>query len=156
MFDFAKVKEGLGLSEDIKIVINKNDHGFSIKIQNRSHSIGRKIGRQNKNQGKKVIVKTFHEILVDQGLYQPDICYKCKAHCTCEAHHIVPRSAGGKDDPDNGVWLCNRCHVGDGGIHLGKWKIEEIIEEIHLHELKIRYGVIRDEKKNQLSSTTVY
>ena len=31
-----------------------------------------------------------------------------KPNC-CE-HHILPKSLGGTDDPENKVWLCAECH----------------------------------------------
>jgi hypothetical protein len=39
-------------------------------------------------------------------------CYRCgsKRKRGLSAHHIVPRIEGGKDDPDNLITLCNKCH----------------------------------------------
>jgi hypothetical protein len=34
---------------------------------------------------------------------------RCFAHAS-QAHHVLPRSRGGTDDPDNGVGLCMRHH----------------------------------------------
>jgi 5-methylcytosine-specific restriction endonuclease McrA len=28
----------------------------------------------------------------------------------CVEHHILPKSLGGKDTPENKVWLCAECH----------------------------------------------
>lgn len=37
-------------------------------------------------------------------------CIVCLAPASGE-HHIVPRSAGGSDDPENLVLLCAACHA---------------------------------------------
>lgn len=47
-----------------------------------------------------------------------------KGRCRCcggmgtQAHHIVYRSHGGKDDPKNLIWACARCHR---EIHVKVW-----------------------------------
>jgi len=40
-------------------------------------------------------------------------CCVCREHkgIKLEVHHIVPRSRGGTDDPDNGIPLCFDCHA---------------------------------------------
>lgn len=37
-------------------------------------------------------------------------CQECGYFKHLEVHHIVPRSKGGSDDPNNLVTLCQRCH----------------------------------------------
>jgi 5-methylcytosine-specific restriction endonuclease McrA len=37
-------------------------------------------------------------------------CQRCGSTRQLEAHHIVPISAGGSDDPANGITLCKDCH----------------------------------------------
>ena len=45
-------------------------------------------------------------------------CQYCKTkQCTLEVHHIVFRSNGGSDEPDNLITLCRNCHR---ELHLGK------------------------------------
>ena len=40
------------------------------------------------------------------------VCERCEAvdGRKLYAHHLLPRSRGGPDDPDNGAALCRRCH----------------------------------------------
>ena len=40
------------------------------------------------------------------------ICRCCGKRATTngDPHHILYRSHGGKDEPENLVWLCRRCH----------------------------------------------
>ncbi|MDM8551911.1 RNA-guided endonuclease IscB [Desulfobacterales bacterium HSG2] len=45
-------------------------------------------------------------------------CRECgRRNCRLEAHHIIPRSGGGKDTIKNMITLCKRCH---GKVHDGK------------------------------------
>ena len=37
-------------------------------------------------------------------------CQECGFYKHLEVHHIVPKSKGGTDDPENLVTLCQRCH----------------------------------------------
>ncbi len=82
-------------------------------------------------------------------------CFKCRHHRKVHYHHIVPRGAfkgknlpGGYtgDEPDNKIPLCDECHVGGNGIHAGKWKIEDVLPHEKLVELRIRYGVRREDE----------
>ena len=46
------------------------------------------------------------------------ICQYCKTkQCTLEVHHIIFRSNGGSDEPDNLITLCRQCHR---DLHLEK------------------------------------
>lgn len=47
-------------------------------------------------------------------------CALCRERKPLQAHHILPRSAGGKNVVENLASLCNDCHepLGTGG----KWK----------------------------------
>jgi ATP-dependent DNA helicase RecQ len=38
-------------------------------------------------------------------------CGRCLTHPATGTHHIIPRSSGGKDEPDNLIPLCNECHT---------------------------------------------
>ena len=49
------------------------------------------------------------------------ICQYCKTkQCTLEIHHIIFRSNGGSDEPDNLITLCRNCHR---ELHLGKFSL---------------------------------
>jgi hypothetical protein len=37
-------------------------------------------------------------------------CQECSYYKHLEVHHIIPKSKGGSDDPENLVTLCQRCH----------------------------------------------
>ncbi|WP_407116261.1 DEAD/DEAH box helicase [Bradyrhizobium sp. LMG 9283] len=41
-------------------------------------------------------------------------CVECKTKCSraeADVHHLLPRSAGGRDDPSNLITLCDGCHA---------------------------------------------
>lgn len=42
---------------------------------------------------------------------QHEVCEICKERKPLEVHHIVPLSEGGKNDFDNFIALCGKCHV---------------------------------------------
>ena len=46
-------------------------------------------------------------------------CQECGYFKHLEVHHIVPKSKGGGDNPENLVTLCTRCHKKVHGFH---WK----------------------------------
>lgn len=77
--------------------------------------------------------------------YEPleNYCLKCRRFTQVYYHHVVSKGAGGGDDFDNKIPLCEDCHTGNNGLHAGKWKIEEVVPEYKLAELKIRYNVRR-------------
>lgn len=37
-------------------------------------------------------------------------CRSCRAVFGCDAHHLLARSLGGKDEMSNLVWTCRECH----------------------------------------------
>ncbi len=118
-----KVKEGLDLPKYTKIMVTKVTNGFNIRIKADNKP---KI-RSFNNTGPKVTR-----------------CAKCGEIQYCHDHHIIPISAGGKEDDDNRLPLCFNDHVGNNGIHNGKWKVEDIVPIQKLHELQIRYNIIKE------------
>ena len=51
-------------------------------------------------------------------------CQHCKTkQGTLEVHHIIFRSNGGSDEPDNLITLCRQCHR---ELHLGKFSLKNI------------------------------
>lgn len=123
------IKKGLGLSpaDVIKVTKSGADKWTVRLVVNKIKNV-RKI--------------SFTEILIGAGL-NPNICVKCGTHTYCQPHHIIPKSAGGCDDPDNGVFLCFNCHVGNNGVHLQKWHISDIIPSGTLSILGARYGIFK-------------
>lgn len=43
-------------------------------------------------------------------------CRECNYFKHLEVHHIIPKSKGGTDDPDNLITLCGRCHAKKHGF----------------------------------------
>ena len=43
-------------------------------------------------------------------------CQECNYYKHLEVHHIIPKSKGGTDEPDNLVTLCQRCHAKKHGF----------------------------------------
>jgi len=40
----------------------------------------------------------------------PNRCIYCEAEKKLTVDHMIPLSRGGRDHPDNAVWVCNRCN----------------------------------------------
>lgn len=102
---------------------------------------------------KKVIDKQtpFIEILRLSGM-QVNFCKRCvrgnygtETIVHLHGHHIIPKSAGGKDDIENGIVLCDKCHA---DLHASRWHIVSVIGSDSLEKLrkkyKVRYGVLHD------------
>ena len=47
-------------------------------------------------------------------------CVLCRAAPSTDADHIVPRSAGGRDELANLRGLCHPCHLAETGRHAGR------------------------------------
>lgn len=123
------IKEALGIPENTKIKVNRvGIDGWNIRVV--------------KSPKKKEKIISFREYLISQGV-SVDRCAKCGKKAYTHPHHIVPKSAGGLDDVDNGVLLCFECHVGDNGIHNHVWDITDIVPIEHVTMLKKRYEVTR-------------
>lgn len=120
-----KIKEVLGLLPSTRLNVIPVSNGWNIRV------IKPSVVKTNKNI-------TFTEVLMMAG-QDRFTCIKCGANNYCHPHHIVPKSAGGQDDPDNGIFLCFVCHVGDNAIHDGKWEITDIIPKNIVDELRRRY-----------------
>lgn len=121
------IKQALDIDQNEIIYITKVAGGFNIRLS--------KINNKNLNRIKE---KSFLKKLKAYG-ESPNLCRKCFTKTRCHPHHIIPKSSGGRDEPDNGVFLCFSCHVGDNGIHNNKWDILDIITPEHYAKLKRRY-----------------
>lgn len=51
----------------------------------------------------------------------PDICIYCGSKSDLTLEHILPRSRGGPDTPDNAVWVCKKCNSSKGSKRLYEW-----------------------------------
>ena len=117
--DQKLIKVGLGI-EDKDIVVTKVSNGFNIRIKK-----PKKIKIHKKNKEEMTVA----------------LCRKCGRVTYCHYHHITPISRGGGDEILNKIPLCFEDHVGDNGIHLGKWKIEEVMAQSELNHRKETYGI---------------
>ena len=52
---------------------------------------------------------------------KPDICIYCGSESDLTLEHILPRSRGGPDIPDNAVWVCKKCNSSKGSKRLYEW-----------------------------------
>jgi hypothetical protein len=52
----------------------------------------------------------------------PDQCIYCGDIKELTLEHILPRSRGGEDIPDNVVWVCQSCNSSKGDKRLYEWK----------------------------------
>ena len=50
-----------------------------------------------------------------------DVCVYCGSKSELTLEHILPRSRGGPDSPDNAVWVCKRCNSSKGDKRLYEW-----------------------------------
>ena len=131
-----KIIEILELDPKDNIMITPKSDGFNFRVKKRE-----KIERD----------KPFIVLLGELGV----AIHYCK-RCTrgnygtekivhLHGHHIIPKSAGGKDDKENGLVLCDKCHE---GLHAGRWKVVSIIGSTLLEQLRkkynVRYGVLND------------
>ena len=48
-------------------------------------------------------------------------CQRCSGLYDLEAHHYLPKSRGGPDEPSNGICLCRKCHRGVHDHTLHDW-----------------------------------
>ena len=62
---------------------------------------------------------SIREYIVEHD--SPGICGYCGAREELTLEHILPRSRGGPDDPDNAVWVCKTCNSSKGGKRLYEW-----------------------------------
>ena len=53
---------------------------------------------------------------------KPDECIYCGAKGPLTTDHILPRSCGGPDIPDNAIRVCQSCNSSKGGKRLYEWK----------------------------------
>ena len=50
-----------------------------------------------------------------------DVCIYCGGRAELTLEHILPRSRGGPDIPDNAVWICRSCNSSKGDKRLFEW-----------------------------------
>lgn len=131
--DYDLLKEALGVSKQTKLRLRKLSSGYYIYYEP-EHGIPTDTRHRS--------IEEWYAIPFSKGKLWS--CKKCGSKLEFEDinfHHIVFRSAGGLNDPDNLLPLCFHCHVGDGGVHRHVWNVEDVIGIGKLNELRERYGV---------------
>lgn len=77
---------------------------------------------------------------VVRAIYERDWyrCRACGSGQNLQIHHILYRSHGGTDDPDNLVLLCRECHQAAHGIggDISRAELRQLVSGDH-HSLKI-------------------
>jgi len=61
----------------------------------------------------------------------PDECIYCGSKDNLTVEHILPRSRGGPDIPDNAVMVCQKCNSSKGDKRLYEWKGLKYKDEHH-------------------------
>jgi len=87
---------------------------------------------------------------------KPDECIYCGSKGNLTIEHILPRSCGGPDIPDNAIKVCKKCNSSKGGKRLYEWigiknkdKIPRIAEGKYLkllYELHEKSGTVHTSK----------
>ena len=76
---------------------------------------------------------------------RPEECIYCGGKKDLTVDHILPRSRGGPDSPDNAVWVCRGCNSSKGGKRLYEWyELDRRYEVPRIAEgkyLKLLYGL---------------
>jgi 5-methylcytosine-specific restriction endonuclease McrA len=121
--NFNEIKKVFNVDDDDRISVTKVTNGWNVRIL--------KKYRKKESFTEKILKKSSRFLRK---------CCRCGKTERCHPHHIIPKSAGGKDDFDNFISLCFDCHVGNDGIHNGKWKIESIVGKDTLNTLSKEYN----------------
>ena len=92
-----------------------------------------------------------------------DECIYCGSKASLTTEHILPRSRGGPDHPDNAIRVCKTCNSGKGDRRLYEWMGLENRDEIpriaegkylkllyQLHEERGTLGIDRKELPGRL------
>lgn len=90
--------------------------------------IDKKVTNSNyKRQQRKIANGTFRngvpidikKEIIDRDSNVCQLCVEVCAENTAQVHHIVPVSAGGKDEHSNLILLCAKCHT---SVHQKGWQ----------------------------------
>jgi hypothetical protein len=84
-------------------------------------------------------------------------CIYCGQDSKLTLEHILPRSRGGEDNPDNVVWVCRSCNSEKGSKRLYEWKGLENKDKHHrIAEGKyLKYLFARHEDNSTLECSSV-
>ena len=123
-YDVDKLKEILYIDSKSRVSVRSVSNGFNIRII--------------KPPVKKQVGLSFTDKLKENKYPAQIYCARCTSTYKLEGHHIVPKSAGGKDDVVNGVLLCHECH---STLHNAVWKVSDVVGVDIVRALKLAYGV---------------
>ncbi|ADN37295.1 HNH endonuclease [Methanolacinia petrolearia DSM 11571] len=130
------------------------------KLISKSAGLGGSRGFQMKKfiqlrDGDIVWSSTIREWLKEHE--KPDECIYCGAKGPLTTEHILPRSCGGPDIPDNAIRVCRSCNSGKGGKRLYEWMGLDGIDTVPriaegkylklLYELHEKRGTLDVDKK---------
>lgn len=82
---------------------NKYKHLYEATQKPRKHTSPAAVKAQSEHDK---YLQIRSQILLRDGFR----CRECNYYKHLEVHHIIPRSKGGTDDPNNLITLCQRCH----------------------------------------------
>jgi len=87
----------------------------------------------------------------------PNICIYCGAVTDLTTEHILARSRGGEDTPDNAVRVCKSCNSSKGSKRLYEWKGLNSKDQHHrIAEGKyLKYLYVLHEKRGSLQVDSV-
>ena len=70
---------------------------------------------------------TMRSIFDDERMKMvlPQACAYCGGSDKLAVDHLIPRRAGGLDDPANLVWSCRRCNSAKGGRDVLRWLLHD-------------------------------
>jgi len=127
-FDNKELLAFLGLDKKSKIKVRKNKNALIITI-GLNDGIDPEI--------KRIVLKRCYGS-------QEYKCLKCGRYPQNKSdlhfHHIVYRSSGGDDSPDNLIPLCFNCHTGNNGVHNHKWLVSDLIGEEAYDKIAAKYN----------------
>lgn len=64
--------------------------------------------RKGRKRQKRVVVSELRKMILRRDGHK---CFFCKSHKKLHVHHLLPRSKGGSDDPENLLAVCDICHA---------------------------------------------
>lgn len=90
----------------------------------------------------------------------PSTCIYCGTEKNLTIEHILPRSCGGEDIPDNVVMVCKSCNSSKGGKRLYEWRGLKAKDQHHrvaegkylkyLHTLHEKQGTLEEDNVKTL------
>ena len=105
-------KSGLNRRRDAawrKSARERGDFGKRPSPEDFGAEQGRRLTRSERIELAIATRRWFRTAVLEAAGYE---CQRCGSLFDLEAHHFLPKSRGGEDDPANGICLCHSCHRG--------------------------------------------